>query len=156
MQYLCELSLLSYDCAQQSSSLVASAALCLAIACLRCGLWRNGSPGPSLSPSTYWTATMTQATGYTRDQLVPMLGYLQAEHEQAAAELRSQPVRPVGGGAVPFDTDAKYETMWHKFSHPRFLGVLDVPPFTPHYGGTLLSPSQRRNTSPASSSTPLS
>ena len=62
-QYICELSLLSYDCAQQPASLVASAALCLALACLRCGLWRDGAPGPSESPMPYWTASMAQVHG---------------------------------------------------------------------------------------------
>ena len=27
----------------------------------------------------------------------------------------------------------------HKFSHPRFLDVLHVPPFSPHAGGSLFS-----------------
>ena len=45
-QLLCELALLSTEIAMgRKSSLVASSALCLSLACLRCGVWRDGSPG---------------------------------------------------------------------------------------------------------------
>lgn len=68
-QLLCELSLLSSACAAYPSSLISSCALCLALSTLRCGLWRDGSPGPSTSPEQYWTASMAQVTGYERDDL---------------------------------------------------------------------------------------
>lgn len=129
-QLFCELGLLSHECANQPGSLVAAGALCLAIACLRCGLWRDGAPGPSSSPEQYWTASMAQATGYSRLDLTDVLRALQGLHETAGAELASSPLPGVGARG------GRFAVLRHKFSHPRFLEVLRVPPFMPHAGGT--------------------
>ena len=93
-QLLCELALLSADCAAHASSLIASCALCLSLACLRCGLWRDGSPGPSTSAEQYWTASMAQATGYSRSDLREGIHLLQALHEQCACQT------PIARGAA--------------------------------------------------------
>ena len=138
-QYLCELSLLSYECAQQPASLVASGAFCLSLACLRCGLWRDGAPGPSDTPTRYWTPSMVQATGYASSQLEAVLPWLRIEHDQAHARLGMQGARPSTDADDATDLAEqpidKHETMHLKFSHPRFLGALEVPPFAPHSGG---------------------
>lgn len=76
-QLLCELALLSADCAACKASMLAGCALCLSLGCLRCGLWRDGSPGPSTASEQYWTASMTQATGYSRSDLREPLQTLQ-------------------------------------------------------------------------------
>ncbi|KAL1528651.1 hypothetical protein AB1Y20_009989 [Prymnesium parvum] len=156
-QFLCELSLLSHDCAQQPASLVASAALCLALACLRCGLWRDSTPGPSACATSYWTASMAQVTGYSRSQLAKVLPHLQREHEEAFAKVGEGPTLPVGH---PLDLlefmppPWKYDALVLKFSRPRFLGALKVPPFAPHAGGALLTPTQRRSNGSAMATTP--
>lgn len=60
-QLFCDIALLSVELAHGvDASLVAASALCLSLACLRCGLWRDGSPGPSGAPELYWTPSMTQ------------------------------------------------------------------------------------------------
>jgi len=143
-QYLCDLSLLSYECAQQPASLVASAALCLALACLRCGLWRDGAPGPSDTPTRYWTPSMIQATGYTPQLLEAVLPWLRIEHDQAYAKLSVPPSHPTDGDDGGVEVQ-KYETLRAKFTHPRFLGAVEVQPFAPHTGGSLLTPNQRRS-----------
>ena len=61
-----------------------TAALCLSLACLRCGVWIDGSPGPASSPEQYWTPSMAQTTGYTRDDLRPLVEGLRTIHEEAA------------------------------------------------------------------------
>ena len=131
-QLLCDLSLLSNELAVcPRSSLVASCALCLSLACLRCGCWRDGSPGPSSAPELYWTASMAQATGYTRADLSAPMSHLQAIHEVASAN--------VGVFADDGLWD-KWSALRHKFGQPRFLNVLLVPPFTPHAGGSIFPP----------------
>jgi hypothetical protein len=134
-QFLCEVALLSADCAAARASVLACCSLCLALACLRCGLWRDGSPGPSSSPEQYWTASMVQATGYSRVHLLETLRTLQRAHEDAFAELRAQRVP----GAAPADGAAtsRYDMLRKKFSAPRFLDVQQSPPFAPHTGGGL-------------------
>ena len=98
-QLLCELALLSHDLATgPRPSLVASAALCLSLACLRCGLWRDGSPGPSSSPEQYWTAAMAQATGYARAELGVMSRRLLDLHDVVCREHDAH--GHSGGGAV--------------------------------------------------------
>ena len=134
-QLLCELSLLSTELAMcRHSSLVASCSLCLSLACLRCGVWRDGSPGPSTTPEQYWTASMVQATGYTRADLRGVMGMLRAVHEQAAPSLSAQ------SGLAPVEQVGRWGAVRRKFSQPRFLGVLRVLPFSPHHGGALYSP----------------
>ena len=68
------------------------------------------------------------------------------EHEQAYLRLSlAPPPRPEveleEGGVMELN---KYEALRLKFSHPRFLGALEVPPFSPHAGGSLRTPNQRR------------
>jgi len=133
-QLLCELSLLSSSCAAYPSSLISSCALCLALSTLRCGLWRDGSPGPSTSPEQYWTASMAQVTGYERDDLREALQQLLALYEHASPEISASPMP-----GSPEET-AVYGIIRHKFSQPRFLNVHMVAPFTPHAGGALSSP----------------
>ena len=60
---------------------------------------------------------------------------LQAIHEAASAELGASPLP----GSGP-DEWGRYGMLRHKFSQPRFLDVLKVPPFSPHGGGSLYSP----------------
>ena len=140
-QLLCELSLLSPPLAHcPRASLVASCALCLSLACLRCGVWRDGSPGPSASPEQYWTASMAQATGYGRHDLRELMGHLRSIHEEAAAELASDPIGAHANDHWGGGFSGKFGVLRHKYSQPRFLGVLKVPPFTPHSGGSLYSP----------------
>lgn len=134
-QLLCELALLSTELAMcKPPSLVASGSLCLALACLRCGVWRDGSPGPSASAELYWTASMEQATGYTRAELLPTIGQLQTVHELAAPALAANPL------GAPAEHYGRWGTLRHKFGAARFLGVHRVPPFAPHAGGALYSP----------------
>jgi len=134
---LCEIALLAQpttpDEPTYPASLLACCALCLSLACLRCGLWRDGSPGPSTTPEQYWTPSMAQATGYSRAELRTLITQLQHAHADAHADLASNPVvQPQQWG--------RWGVVRHKFSQPRFLGVLKVPPFTPHTGGSLYSP----------------
>ena len=131
-QLLCELSLLSHELSVcPRSSLVASCALCLSLACLRCGCWRDGSPGPASMPELYWTPSMVQATGYTRDDLRAPMGHLQAIHEQAAVHIHNINV------FAPDGQWDKWAVLKYKFAQPRFLNILRVPPFTPHQGGSV-------------------
>lgn len=118
----------------QRASLVASASLCLSLACLRCGVWRDGSPGPSTSPEQYWTASMAQATGYGRAELRPVLEQLSSLHQHASSSLAANPL------GQPAEPESRWANVRVKFSHPRFLGVLKVAPFRPHMGGALYSP----------------
>ena len=141
-QLLCELSLLSPQIAQcPRASLVASAALCLSLACLRCGVWIDGSPGPASSPEQYWTPSMAQTTGYTRDDLRPLVEGLRTIHEEAADELSMTPLGQHGehGGGMQ-DATTKFGVLRQKYSEQRFLGVLKVAPFSPHAGGSICSP----------------
>ena len=132
---LCELALLSTSLAAgHKSSLVAASGLCLSLACLRCGVWRDGSPGPSMAPEQYWTAAMAQVTGYTRADLRTCLPQLHAVHEQAHPALCA----PLVG--VPAEQWGRWGVLRLKFAQSRFLGVLQVPPFAPHAGGSLYSP----------------
>jgi len=134
-QLLCELALLHTDLSMyHAPSLVAACALCLSLACLRCGIWRDGSPGPASSPELYWTASMVQATGYERHELRLTLKLLQEAHEAAVPEM--------SGHALPAAAEhwGRYGAIMHKFGAPRFLGVVAVRPFAPHNGGSLYSP----------------
>jgi len=133
-QLLCELSLLSAACTAYPCSLIASCALCLPLSTLRCGLWRGGSPGPSTSTEQYWTASMAQATGYERADLREPLQQLLSLYQHASTELAAS---PLAGGSELW---GPYGVIRHKFSHPRFLNVHLLPPFTPHSGGALRSP----------------
>jgi len=134
-QLLCELALLSTELAMcNPSSLVAACSLCLALACLRCGVWRDGSPGPATCPELYWTAGRAQATGYERSDLREGLAKLTSVHEHAAPELRADPL------GVPVEQWGRCGAIRHKFAQPRYLGVLQVSPFSPHAGGALFSP----------------
>lgn len=135
-QYLCELSLLSYECAQLPASLVASGALCLALACLRCGLWQDGAPGSCPTPMRYWTPSMVQATGYSPEHLEAVLLWLRIEHEQAYRKLHV--LRPPQGTSTALAME-KYEAVRLKFSQPRFLGVIEVPPFASQRGSAQAS-----------------
>ena len=72
---------------------------------------------------------MEQATGYSREDLRPVLALLLAVHEEAAPALSS-----------PSEEWGRFGALRHKFAQSRFLGVLRVPPFTPHAGGALYSP----------------
>ena len=144
--YLCELSLLSPSCACEPASLVASAALCLAIACLRTGIWHKGVPGAAQHPYQYWTASMEVVSTYKWSDLIPIIELLQAEHSRAYVH-----VNKAEGNASVVDTlsisDALSEKdtnflfgislIIRKFQHPRFLGVTHVPCFVPHEGGDL-------------------
>ena len=131
-QLLCELALFSVElCICERSSLVAACSLCLSLACLRCGVWRDGSPGPAASPEQYWTPSMVHATGYSRTDLTAALALLHALHEVASPELSHEPSDVLWG---------RFGVVKYKFSEPRFLGVLNVMPFTPHSGGSLYSP----------------
>ena len=92
--YLVDVSLLCDACAAPPASLVASAALCLALAVLRCGRWRGGAPGPASAAEQYWAPSMEQATGFGASELRPVLRALQAEHEAVHAELGQEIAEP--------------------------------------------------------------
>jgi len=92
--YLVDVSLLCDACAAPPASLVASAALCLALAVLRCGRWRGGAPGPASAAEQYWAPSMEQATGFGASELRPVLRALQAEHEAVHAELGQESAEP--------------------------------------------------------------
>eukprot|EP00316_Scyphosphaera_apsteinii_P022155 CAMPEP_0119336748 /NCGR_PEP_ID=MMETSP1333-20130426/92468_1 /TAXON_ID=418940 /ORGANISM="Scyphosphaera apsteinii, Strain RCC1455" /LENGTH=156 /DNA_ID=CAMNT_0007347605 /DNA_START=1 /DNA_END=467 /DNA_ORIENTATION=- len=135
-QLLADLSLLSPRCSSLLPSLVASAALCLALAGLRCGLWRDGAPGAAATAEQYWTPSMHQATGYSRDDLLNVLPAMQSEHTVAHSEL-CRSTAAATDAPPPGDSSraARYAMLRRKFSRGRFLGVLQVPPFAPHAGG---------------------
>jgi len=137
-QLLAEVALLSSECAACPCSLVAASTLCLALACLHCGVWRDGSPGPASSPEQYWTPTMAQATGYEKWELRETLHLLQAVHEESSSDLNASPF-PGADPSAQFDPawahSHKFGIVRLKYAHPRFLNVLKVPPFVPHSGG---------------------
>mmetsp|Transcript_46604 Transcript_46604/g.151269 ORF Transcript_46604/g.151269 Transcript_46604/m.151269 type:complete len:827 (-) Transcript_46604:39-2519(-) len=144
-QYLCELSLLIAECAPLRPSLVASAALCLAAACLRTGRWTDGSPGAASEAVAYWTPFMAQATGYSAARLSRPLELLRAQHAIAHRELghlSRQALQEYGASLDAHYEDAEAEPrrfapLARKFIASRFLGALHVPPFSPHAGGAL-------------------
>ena len=144
-QYLCELSLLVAECAPLRPSLVASAALCLAAACLRTGRWTDGSPGAASEAVAYWTPFMAQATGYSAARLSRPLELLRAQHAIAHRELghlSRQALQEYGASLDAHYEDAEAEPrrfapLARKFIASRFLGALHVPPFSPHAGGAL-------------------
>jgi hypothetical protein len=138
-QVLCDLSLLSPAAAALRPSLVASAALCLAVAALRCGRWADGSPGPAHDALAYWTPAMALATGYEGNALRVPLSLLQSQHEVLHRELGGMSSTEMLVYAYPNDADAlpRWAGFARKFVSRRFLNVLAVPPFKPHEGGAL-------------------
>ena len=74
---------------------------------------------------------MVHATGYSRTDLTAALALLHALHEVASPELSHEASDVLWG---------RFGVVKYKFSEPRFLGVLNVMPFTPHSGGSLYSP----------------
>jgi hypothetical protein len=127
---LVDISLLCDECARPRASLVSSAALCLALAILRCGRWYGGAPGPASSAEQYWTPSMEQATGFAARELRPVLRVLQAEHEAVHAELSQGSPEP----------HSKCHVLLQKCSHPRFHRVMQLSPFSPHGGGVVALP----------------
>ena len=75
---------------------------------------------------------MSQATGYARSDLHAPLTHLMAIHEQCAANAQGFP--------GPDGLSGKWGVLRHKFTQPRFLNILRVPPFTPHSGGSIFTP----------------
>lgn len=128
--FLVDVSLLCDACAAPPASLVASAALCLALAVLRCGRWRGGAPGAASAAEQYWAPSMEQATGFGANELRPVLRALQSEHEAVHAELGQETPEPL----------SRCHVLQHKCAHPRFHQVMQLPPFSPHGGGAVLLP----------------
>ena len=89
--FLVDLSLLCDACAAPPASLVASAALCLALAALRCGRWRGGAPGPASSAEQYWAPSMEQATGFSAYELRPVPRHAQNASAPRLGYARRQP-----------------------------------------------------------------
>jgi hypothetical protein len=139
-QLLCDLSLLPPAAAALRPSLLASAALCLAVAALRCGRWADGSPGPAHDALAYWTPAMALATGYDAPSLRLPISLLQPQHETLHRELGGMTITELMTYAN-LDDPAAPDTRWtafaRKFTCRRFLNVLAVPPFKPHAGGAL-------------------
>lgn len=141
-QLLCDLSLLPAPAAALRPSLLASAALCLAVAALRCGRWADGSPGPAADALAYWTPAMALATGYDAPSLRLPVSLLQPQHEAVHRELGSLTPTELLAYAHSDDPAAvlpRWAPFARKFSCRRFLNVLAVPPFQPHTGGALPS-----------------
>ena len=135
--FLVDVSLLCDACAAPPASLVASAALCLALAVLRCGRWRGGAPGAASAAEQYWAPSMEQATGFGANELRPVLRALQSEHEAVHAELGQETPEALG----------RCHVLQHKCAHPRFHQVMQLPPFSPHSGGAVLLPRAPRTPS---------
>ena len=128
--FFCELSLLRVPMAHQSR--VACASLCLALACLRCGLWHNGVTGAAATATCYWPSSLEHATGYSRAQLSTEVNELEALHQKAFEHISVE--RPSPSIREP-TISRVYGPLERKFSQDPFLGVIHVKPFKAHAGG---------------------
>lgn len=68
-KYLCELTLIEYDCAHWNPSLMAATALYLSLRLVE--LEKNGSLSPlSVDAETFWTPTVEHYSGYKSEEIV--------------------------------------------------------------------------------------
>eukprot|EP00967_Tisochrysis_lutea_P039619 scaffold47486_cov26-Tisochrysis_lutea.AAC.3 len=142
-QLLCDLALLSPAAAAIRPSLLASSALCLAVAALRLGRWADGSPRIATTALSYWTPTMAQVTGYSAEELRQPIALLQEQHEAVYRELGSlsppqlATYADAARGADTGSSKRRWAPLAIKFRSQRFLNVLAVPPFAPHGASSL-------------------
>ena len=77
--------------------------------------------------------------------MAQVLHLLQAAHEQGSAEFIASPF-PGANADQPMADEwvmtHKHGVVRHKYTHPRFLNVLRVPPFAPHTGGWIFPPAE--------------
>ena len=142
-QMYCELAAHLEECIGAPPSLVASAALCAALARLRCGLWSEGAAAARAPPERYWTAAMAQATGYARAELGVISRRLLDLHDVVCREHDAHGHSGGGGGGggdgggeeeddvtalAAVWLDAPLVGLRRKFAHERFLGALLATP----------------------------